>query len=232
MEYVLLTLAVVMGIVVWWVLRQTVNVKPWVPAASTEAVDSAGVRAGLDVGSNPLRPSKVALGGFLAVSSSIFALFISAYSIRMEYGDWRPLPEPTLLWANTVILILCSVFLHSAWVAVKKQNLVGIKVGLALGSLMTLAFMVGQGLAWNQLLDSGYGISGNPANAFFYTLTALHALHLLGGLIALAFAFKKVWGAVEFSEIETKVYAVELCGVYWHFFLAVWAILFTYLLNT
>jgi len=231
MEYVLLTLAVVMGVVVWWILRQTINVKPWVPAASTEAVDSGGVRSGLDVG-NPLRPSKVALGGFLAVSSSIFALFISAYSIRMEYGDWRPLPEPTLLWANTGILILCSVFLHSAWVNVKKQNLGGIKVGLALGSLMTVAFMVGQLMAWNQLVNSGYGISGNPANAFFYTLTAIHALHLLGGLIALGVAFKNVWGAVEFSEIENKVHAIELCGVYWHFFLAVWAILFTYLLNT
>ena len=111
MEYVLVTLAVLMGIVVWWILRQTVNVKPWVPAASTDAVDSAGVRAGLDIDSNPLRPSKVALGGFLAVSSSIFALFISAYSIRMEYGDWRPLPEPMLLWANTGILIFCSLFL-------------------------------------------------------------------------------------------------------------------------
>ena len=231
MEYVLLTLAVLMGIVVWWILRQTINVKPWVPAASTEAVDSSGVRSNLDEG-NPLRPSKVALGGLLAVSSSIFALFISAYSIRMEYGDWRPLPEPLLLWANTGILILCSIFLHSAWVSVKKQNLGGVKLGLALGSVMTLAFMVGQGLAWSQLLESGYGVTGNPANAFFYTLTALHALHLLGGLIALAFALRKVWSAVEFSEIENKVYAVELCGVYWHFFLAVWAILFTYLLNT
>ena len=74
---------------------------------------------------------------------------------------------------------------------------------MALGSGMTLAFMVGQGLAWSQLLESGYGVTGNPANAFFY-LTALHALHLLGGLVALAFALRKVWSAVNSPKLKTK----------------------------
>ena len=230
MEWTLLFLALLMAVVVWWLVRQTVNVEPWVAGASVEDVESDGIRSMAANIGGALRPSKVALGVFLAVVTSIFALFISAYSIRMEVGDWRPLPEPALLWANTGILVLCSVFLQGAWVAVKRNNVQGVKLGMTLGFLMTVAFMVGQLMAWNQLIDSGYVISGNPANAFFYTLTALHALHLIGGLVVLMIAIVRVWSA---EEIVAKVASpVELCGVYWHFLLAVWIILFSFLLNT
>ena len=183
MQWTLLFLALLMGVVVWWLIRQTVNVKPWVAEGNVDSVESEGIRSVVDMG-GALRPSKVALGVFLAVVTSVFALFISAYSIRMEVGDWRPLPEPMLLWANTGILVLCSVFLHGAWMAVKRNNVQGAKLGMTLGAVMTLAFMVGQLMAWDQLITSGYVISGNPANAFFYTLTALHAAHLIGGPVS------------------------------------------------
>ena len=229
MQWTLLFLALLMGVVVWWLIRQTVNVKPWVAEGNVDSVESEGIRSVVDMG-GALRPSKVALGVFLAVVTSVFALFISAYSIRMEVGDWRPLPEPMLLWANTGILILCSVFLHGAWMAVKRNNVQGAKLGLTLGAVMTLAFMVGQLMAWDQLIASGYVISGNPANAFFYTLTALHAAHLIGGLIVLFVALQRLWNAEEFAPKVAS--SIELCGVYWHFLLAIWIILFSFLLNT
>ncbi len=229
MEWTLLFLALLMGVVVWWLIRQTINVKPWVAEANVDSVQSEGLRSVVNMG-EALRPSKVALGVFLAVVTSVFALFISAYSIRMEVGDWRPLPEPMLLWANTGILIFCSIFLHGAWVSVKRANVQGAKLGMALGAVMTLAFMVGQLMAWDQLIASGHVISGNPANAFFYTLTALHAIHLVGGLVVLCIALSRLWNA---EEIAPKVASsIELCGVYWHFLLAVWIILFSFLLNT
>ena len=229
MEWTLLFLALLMGVVVWWLIRQTINVKPWVAEANVDSVQSEGIHSVVNMG-EALRPSKVALGVFLAVVTSVFALFISAYSIRMEVGDWRPLPEPMLLWANTGILIFCSIFLHGAWVSVKRANVQGAKLGMVLGAVMTLAFMVGQLMAWDELIASGYVISGNPANAFFYTLTALHAIHLIGGLVVLCIALSRLWNA---EEIAPKVASsIELCGVYWHFLLAVWIILFSFLLNT
>jgi cytochrome c oxidase subunit 3 len=70
----------------------------------------------------------------------------------------------------------------------------------------------------------------NNTCPFFYTLTALHAVHLIGGLVVLAIAVVRLWNAV---EVAPKVASsVELCGVYWHFLLAVWIILFSFLLNT
>ena len=101
---------------------------------------------------------------------------------------------------------------------------------MTLGAVMTLVFMVGQLLAWDQLITSGYVISGNPANAFFYTLTALHAAHLIGGLIVLIIALQRLWNAEEFAPKVAS--SIELCGVYWHFLLAIWIILFSFLLNT
>jgi cytochrome c oxidase subunit 3 len=227
MSYTLLFLAVLMASVVWWLVKQTVNLQPWAADASTEAVRSEGVRS--PVTSYVLPSSKVALGVFLAVVTSLFALFISAYSIRMEYADWRPMPEPTILWINTGILVLSSIFLQYGWNAAKRHNIDGIKFGVAAGGIMALAFIVGQLMAWNQLSSNGYLISGNPANAFFYLITAVHAVHIGGGLIALGKTVKRVWLTDDMPAIHL---GTELCAVYWHYLLAIWVILFGFMLNT
>ena len=87
----------------------------------------------------------------------------------------------------------------------------------------------GQLLAWQQLSANGYVIDGNPATSFFYLLTALHGLHLLGGMW--------VWGRTTvrlFSGADAKSVrlSVELCTVYWHYLLLVWIGLFGLLLST
>jgi len=227
MSYTLIFLAVLLATVVWWLLKQTFNLRPWAADGRTQAVRSEGVRS--PVTSYVLPSSKVALGVFLAVVTSLFALFISAYSIRMEYADWRPMPEPTILWVNTGILVLSSIFLQYAWNAAKRENVEAIRFGVAAGGIMALAFIVGQLMAWNQLSTSGYLISGNPANAFFYLLTAVHALHIGGGLFALGKTIKRVWRTDDMPAIGL---GTELCAVYWHYLLAIWVILFGFMLNT
>ena len=174
MSYTLIFLALLMAAVVWWLVKQTINMRPWDATAVPEAVRSDGVRS--FNAPNPLSSTKVALGVFLAVVTSLFALFISAYSIRMEYGDWRPMPEPLILWINSGLLVLSSVVLQSAWHAASRGNLGRVRTSVAFGGALAIAFIVGQLLAWKQLVEVGYLIQSNPANAFFYTLTALHAL--------------------------------------------------------
>lgn len=219
MTATLVFLAILMGIVVWWLVRQTINTKPWVASAPVGAQSGVGF----------LPPAKVGLGVMLAVITSLFALFVSAYSIRMEYGDWRPLPEPQLLWTNTGILFLGSVGLQLAWRAAARQDWAGIRRWLIVGGTFAAAFMVGQFLVWQQLAQSGYLVSGNPANAFFYTLTGLHVLHLLGGLVAWARTVMRAWSGESMSKTRL---GVELCAVYWHFLFVVWLILFGLMLST
>ena len=219
MTVTLVFLAVLMGVVVWWLVRQTINTKPWVASAPVGAQPGVGF----------LPPVKVALGVLLAVITSLFALFVSAYAIRMEYEDWRPLREPELLWINSGVLFLSSVGLQMAWRAAAREDWAGIKLGLILGGAFAVAFVVGQYLTWQQLAQAGYVVSGNPANAFFYTLTGLHVLHLLGGFVAWWRTARHAWAGE--SMAKTRL-GVELCAVYWHFLFIVWLILFGLMLST
>ena len=80
-----------------------------------------------------------------------------------------------------------------------------------------------------QLVAQGYYAASNPANSFFYMLTALHAVHLFGGLVAWGRTILKVWQGVEVSDVRMTV---EMCAIYWHFLLVVWFVLFGLLLFT
>ena len=105
----------------------------------------------------------------------------------------------------------------------------GVRDGLLAGGVLALAFLAGQLLAWRQLDAAGYFLASNPANSFFYLLTAVHGLHVLGGLVALARAIGQ-GVARSATPIEVRL-SVELCAIYWHFLLFVWLVLFALLLH-
>ncbi len=176
------------------------------------------------------RPAaKTALGVFLAVATSLFALFISAYAMRMHFGDWKPLPEPRLLWWNSAVLVMTSIAMQATVSAARRGDRVALRNRLLVGGGLTCAFLVGQLLAWQQLNAAGYYLGSNPANGFFYLLTAVHAVHVLGGLVA--------WGRTALrlgrgEDVERLRLGVELCAAYWHFLLIVWFVLFGLLLMT
>ena len=174
--------------------------------------------------------AKIGLGVLLAVVGCLFSLFLTAYFMRMHMaGDWRSLPVPKLLWLNTGMLILSSVALHRAQAAAGQGQLDGVRVGLYGGGISALAFLAGQLVAWQQLTAEGYFAASNPANAFFYLITGLHGLHLLGGLVALGRTIARVERAFEAASLRLSV---GLCATYWHFLLLVWLILFGVLLLT
>lgn len=226
MTVTLVFLAILMAAFVAWLVRQSVNVRPWVAESGT-----AGHATYLPSGATA---AWVGLVIFLAVVTSLFALSISAYMMRMghgagHHGDWKPLAEPGLLWLNTGILMLASVALQRAWNAAKRNQPDSLRLGLLGGGACTLAFIGGQYLVWMQLQTGGYYVTANPAYSFFYMLTALHAAHLLGGLIAWGRVMIRVWGGAEPAQV---LESMGLCAVYWHFLLLVWAVLFGLVLAT
>lgn len=228
MSVTLVFLALLLSVVVWWLIKQTVNVKPWISGTSGLAVRDDGVRSPLSL--MPFPSEKLGLGVFLAVVTSLFALFISAYSIRMEYADWRPLVEPPSLWINTGILFASSVCLQLAWNATRRLEAGAVRVWIAGAAVFACLFIVGQLMVWNQLTAGGYLLQSNPANAFFYLLTGMHVLHLSGGLVALVKSIRRAWDSE--STRESVTLGVELCAVYWHFLFVVWLILFGLMLTT
>jgi cytochrome c oxidase subunit 3 len=218
MNITFLFLAVIAAIVAWWLAQQRLTAKPWLEPGP---IGEPGVSS--------LPTAKIGLGVFLAVVGTLFALLISAYSMRMEMGEWRPAPVPKLLWLNTGMLILSSGALQWAQVAARRGRQDGVRAGLLAGGVFALAFLAGQLIAWRQLDVAGYYMTANPAAAFFYLITGVHGLHLLGGLVALGRTMDKAWQGVAAGEVRLSV---ELCATYWHFLLFVWLVLFGLLLLT
>ncbi len=220
MTITLVFLGAIMITVITWLLRQTLNTQPWVSDAAADAVSGTS----LDTSNKA-----IGLTTFLAVATAIFALFLSAYTLRMQQPDWRPLTDPGILWFNTAILILASIAYLWTRNAAVHGNTARLKPGLLISGALTFTFLGGQLLAWQQLNASGFYVYTNPANAFFYLLTAVHGVHLLGGLWVWARSTTKVWTGAEADSVRLSI---ELCTVYWHFLLLVWIVLFGVLLST
>ena len=197
---------------------QLLTQKPWDPAQAK--IDNMHDGETLD-----LSKGKLGLRYIMIVSSIFFSLFIVTYADRLVYADWQQMPEPLLLWFNTLILFISSAVFISTQFAAKSNQFEKVKQKLLIIGYLALAFLLGQLLVWLQLINLGYYVSTNPANAYFYVFTALHGLHLIGGLIYWIMTIRKVWIPSDIVIAKTK-HTVELCAIYWHFLLAVWVVLF------
>ena len=177
-----------------------------------------------------LSKAKLGVRTIMVVSTVIFSLFVVSYSDRMLVHDWRSLSEPWLLWVNTIILIFTSFVFHKTKVLSDKNEFEKAKNYLLIVGFLTFAFITGQLLVWQYYVNLGQYASTNPANAFFYLFTALHGVHVLGGLFFWGRATTKLF-TKNFSVLKIKQ-AIELCSIYWHFLLIVWFILFGLMIAT
>lgn len=216
-----LLVALVTAVIIWIFLVRRLTAKPWVMANEID-----------DIGPVQRPPAKVALWILLCCITSLFSLFMTAYLMRMDPNiatDWYSISTPGVLWLNTGLLVLSSLGMQWARKAEQTDNMAGVRAGLAAGGLFTLAFLGGQLLAWQQLKNTAYFDMANPAVGFFYLLTAVHGLHLLGGLYVWTRTTLRVWNR---SRIEKGSLSIELCTTYWHYLLLVWFILFSLFLST
>jgi cytochrome c oxidase subunit 3 len=170
--------------------------------------------ATLEIGA-PLRRSQatgIGLWVFIAVASTLFALFLTAYAMRMlDAPDWSRIAMPWQLWLSTLWLAAGSLALHAA----SKRSGSQMRLLLQAGGACAVAFVLTQWSAWQALQQARVALAGNPAASFFYLLTAMHGLHVIGGLVA--------WGL---TVRDGQAWRVALCARYWHFLLVVWVLLF------
>ena len=200
---------------------KSVTVKPW---------ERKGVIGGLEPeGAFDSPNEKVALSIFLVVATVVFSLFTVGYILRMELPDWRPLSEPAQLWFNTALLVISSILFQWARNITKGDGEKNVRIAFYGAGVFAILFIVGQLITWNSLQSAGYFIVSNPANAFYYLMTGLHAIHLLGGLWVWSKSLIRLLSGGEPKDIKLSI---ELCTLYWHFLLIVWLVLFALLSNT
>lgn len=200
---------------------QRLLAKPWEHAGEME-----GIHGG-NVAGRP--PGRTGLYVFLGIVTSLFLLFTISHRMRSGYPDWISIAEPGILWFNTGILLLASMALQLASNAAAAGSARAVRSELLAASLFSVMFLGGQVYAWKLMMDAGLYAAGNPANAFFYMFTAVHAAHLLGGLWFLFRALAKAYTEPDDAALPGRI---GLCATYWHFLLLVWALLFYLLLSS
>lgn len=180
--------------------------------------------------------------------TAIFMLFLSfttAFVLRQKIGtfdprtetyihDWKPVSLPVgLLLFNTGILVLSSLTLEKARrqafqdAAVSVTAVIpGVKFSqerrfpwLAATLGLGIGFVIGQLVAWRELMDRGIYMSGTPSSSFFYVSTGMHGIHLIGGILALVYALFVVHRR---QGLDRRRVTLDVTSWYWHSMAILW----------
>lgn len=233
MTVVLIFLAVVVSTSLWWLSHQRLGAKPWLESG-LDSLDQASHQVSIP-------KAKVGLLVILSVVGMLFTLFFSGHFMRQEIADWRSISLPSMVWINGILLLAASFYLQSALVAVRRQaeavQVLGGGTSISVNMLndeghdhsvrsllinacvLTVAFLIGQLIAWREVAENGFVLSSNPSSSYFYVLTGLHGLHIIGGLVALFHTTSLARSDAQFHKIETQI---DLCALYWHFLFFIW----------
>ena len=196
-----------------------------------------------------LRRARLGLAVAITPIVMLFVSFTSAYIVRKGLPtldettgnyvrDWLSVNLPwTLLVVNTVILLVSSVTMELARRQITRQaalapvrSIPGVSVGeersipwLNLTTVLGLSFLIGQWLAWKELENRGFYLATSTSSSFVYLLTGMHALHLIGGMIALMYAAVISW---LHRPVEVRRIVVDVSAWYWHFMAILWIYIF------
>jgi cytochrome c oxidase subunit III len=168
----------------------------------------------------------VGLGAFLAAVAMLFVAFTSAYLARRQEPGWPTIILPGIVWANTAVLLLSSGTFEWARALLRRGDRLGLRRGLGGTAALGAVFVLGQVQAWRELAARGIFLASSPHSAFFYLLTGVHGLHLLGGMAALGVVLAR---ARQNRYTPREHAGVTLCALYWHFMDGLWLYLFVLL---
>ena len=164
----------------------------------------------------------IALGGIIM----FFTALVSAWVVRRGLAtDWQPLELPKIIWLNTAILLASSIALmYSRRLLIARRDL-DHRHWWGISTALGMFFLIGQLLAWRQLVAAGIFVATNPASSFFYVFTAAHAVHMLAGIIAL------ITIACARPSLMKKEIATRVAATYWHAVTLIWLVIFGLLLT-
>jgi cytochrome c oxidase subunit 3 len=178
----------------------------------------------------PAATARVGVWFFLTAVTMLFTAFTVSYAARRTAPDWTPMALPPILWVNTGLLVASSATLEWARRRGRRGDAAGVRGGLTVTTLLGAAFLVGQITAWRELAAAGLFMATSPHSAFFHLLTAVHGLHLLGGLGALGYALRRTAATAPAGTTlageEPPAAVLGSVTIYWHFLTALWLYVF------
>ena len=164
----------------------------------------------------------VAIGSIIMM----FAGLTSAYIVKSQQAAWQEIIAPKVFWYSTIAIVLSSLTIQMALRSFKQREMNRYRQLMAVTVLLGTAFVILQSIGFQQLWNSGIqfkGVAG--AGQFLYVILGLHALHVLGGVIALLVMFFKAF----FGNIKTySSIGIEVAATYWHFIDVLWIYLLVF----
>lgn len=175
-----------------------------------------------------LHPHKFTLWVAMASIIMMFAGLTSAFIVKSNLTGWRTMVLPKVFWVSTVVILASSVTMQMATKAFKAREMLRYRSLITTTFVLGLVFVVCQVFGFFDLWNQNIRFKGSSgAGQFFYAIAGLHALHILGGVVALAvMLIRSVAG-------KTKHYnstPVEVMGMYWHFVDLLWLYLLIFFL--
>jgi cytochrome c oxidase subunit III len=179
-----------------------------------------------DKGGRPRKPpqrrySTAITLGTISISMFFLVPCTAFIVLALTSKAWVPLHLPKILWLNTAILLASSFTLRKARKRLSLIDFPGFRKLWRATTILGALFVIGQLIAWLQLVRAGVYIAANQATSFFYIFTAAHALHLLGGIAALLYVSVRDFEKGQISRVT----AVAITSFYWHFMDGLWVFL-------
>ena len=165
----------------------------------------------------------------LLVVLMTFGGLIAAYIVIATNGvaEWQPFDLPIQVWISTAIIVISSFTYHFGKMAVVRNDQPRSKQWFSITTVLGAAFISSQILAWVTLNARGLYVQSNPYAGFFYILTAVHAVHVLGGITALGSVLLRSWYPTSNpANIAKREALAQVVGWYWHFMGGLWIVLF------
>lgn len=204
---------------------QKILEKPWQPTAEAAAL-------ALTVGPAPVQQGqRTMLHIFLVIVSVVFLLMFATLLTHSQFpgfeplagAPWAPFANTTPLWINTLWLAGSSLMMQVALMRLRRSATKQALWAMLAAAGLAVAFVLAQWALWRTVSAMGYAIHGNPANSYFYLLTAVHVLHLLGGVLVLLRSIWLLWRGASPGRLQS---GLALCTTYWHYLLVLWALVF------
>ncbi len=173
--------------------------------------------------------SRILTTFLLIVVLMTFAGLIAAYVVieTNKVQEWQPFDLPVTLWVSTLLLLLSSIAYFISERATTVNDHPKAKTWLIITTSIGGVFLASQILSWLELTQRGLFMQGNPYVGFFYILTAVHAVHVIGGIVALSTILLKSWfPARNANELAKRISFAQVVGWYWHFMGVLWIVLF------
>jgi cytochrome c oxidase subunit III len=174
-----------------------------------------------------IHPHKFTMWVAIGSIVMMFAGLTSAFIVKSNQTNWVPVVIPTVFWISTVAIVVSSITVQLALRSFKQRAMSQYRLLIGVTLLLGVAFVILQWLGFQDLWAQKITFKGSGAGQFLYVIFGLHAIHVVGGIIALIVMYIKAFIG------KTKLYSsvpVEVAAIYWHFVDALWIYLLFFFL--